>query len=158
MQETVSGYKFRIFHHCPGGRAWGRLAVVELAAGGFSCPHPGQRFLEDKGPFPRKSTGSAPGSLSLGSGMDADSPAQRLEQGVPKIPVASGLWHSGGNGGFARRFRYTSKACWPATCWPCTTTFQMHEDAFATRIRIHLRVTKFILPGIHFFYQWLVKI
>lgn len=37
MQETVSGYKFRIFHHCPGGRAWGRPAVVELAAGGGSA-------------------------------------------------------------------------------------------------------------------------
>lgn len=90
MQETVSGYKFRIFHHCPGGRVWGRPAVVELAVGGFSCPLPGKRFLEDKGPFQCKRMGSAPGSLCLGSGMDGGSPTQRPEQGAPKIPVASG--------------------------------------------------------------------
>lgn len=63
---------------------------VELAVGVFSCPLPGQRFLEDKGPFPCKRMGSAPGSLSLGTGRDGDSPAQRPEQGAPKIPVAAG--------------------------------------------------------------------
>lgn len=38
MQETVSGYKFRTFHHCPGGRVWGRQAVVKLAAWWFGYP------------------------------------------------------------------------------------------------------------------------
>lgn len=38
MQETVSGYKLRIFHHCPGGRGWGRQAVVGLAACWFGGP------------------------------------------------------------------------------------------------------------------------
>lgn len=40
MQETVSGYKFSIFHHCPGGRVWDRQAVVELAAWGFGHSSP----------------------------------------------------------------------------------------------------------------------
>lgn len=48
VQEAVSGYRFRMFHWCPGGRVWGRRAAGELAAWGLGWL-PGQSFLEDKG-------------------------------------------------------------------------------------------------------------
>lgn len=76
MQETVSEYKFGIFHHYTGGRARGRQAVVQLAARG-SMPLPGPGFLEDQGPFPRRRVGSAPGSPGPGSGTVENSPAHR---------------------------------------------------------------------------------
>lgn len=85
MQETVSGYKFRIFHQCPGGRVWGRQAVVELAAWGSATP-PQSTVPGRQGPISLQRMGSAPGSTSLGSEMAADNPAQRPEQGTPKTP------------------------------------------------------------------------
>lgn len=60
MQETVSGYKFRIFHHCPGGRAWGRLAVVELAAGGVQLPSPWSTVPGRQGPISTQKYGLCP--------------------------------------------------------------------------------------------------
>ena len=103
MQETVSGYKLRIFHHYPGGRVWGRQAVVELAAWGFDAtPWPG--FLEDQGPFPCRRMGSAPGSTGPGSGM-------AWEQPCPQARGFRPLWHSRGCGGSAPR----PQARWLAT-------------------------------------------
>lgn len=50
MQETVSRYRFRIFHHSPGGRVWGRQAVVELATSGSEAAPPQSMVPGRQGP------------------------------------------------------------------------------------------------------------
>lgn len=68
MQETFSGYGFRIFHHSPGGRVRGRQAVVELAAWGLSCPSLANGSWKTRGTAYRRA-GSAPGSMEPGSDL-----------------------------------------------------------------------------------------
>lgn len=92
MQETVSGYKFRIFHHCPGGRVWGGQAVVELAAWGFGHPSPVNGSWKTGAHFHAKGWGLPQGALALVLRWHEDNPAQRPEQGTPQTPGGFRPW------------------------------------------------------------------
>lgn len=107
MQETVSGYKFRTFHHCPGGRVWGRQAVVELAACWFGCPSPVNSSWKTRAHFHAKRWALPQGAQALVLGWRGDSLAE-ARAGDPPNP----LWFQAPvtqqrQWKFAWRLRYT---------------------------------------------------
>lgn len=122
MQETVSGYKFRIFHHCPGGRVWGGQAVVELAAWGFGHPSPVNGSWKTGAHFHAKGWGLLQGALALVLRWHEDNPAQRPEQGTPRPLVASGP----GTQQRQRRFRMEAPRSIPGRL--ADNTFALHYD------------------------------
>lgn len=90
MQETVSGYKFRTFHHCPGGRVWGRQAVVELAACWFGCRLPVNSSWKTRAQFHAKRWALPQGARALVLGWCGDSLAEARAGDPPKSLVVSG--------------------------------------------------------------------
>ena len=88
MQETVSGYGFRIFHHSPGGRVSGRTAVREPAAWGSAAP-PWSVVPGRQGPSSTQKEGLCPVSTSLWDGVGTALPRGQTSKGTPEIPCGS---------------------------------------------------------------------
>lgn len=159
MQETVSGHRFRIFHHSQvagqGEAGWGSAGCL-----GVWLPLPGQWFLEDKGPFPRKRMGSAPVRTSLGCGMARGQPCSEARERDPQDPFRpqapltqrrSWMFHME-----SLRLRYASQARkWTTLARPLFKACRCLCDHNTHLLK---QVPKFILSAIDFCYQWLLKV
>lgn len=134
--------------------------MVELAAWGFGSHSPVNGSWKTGDHFHAKGWALPQGALAWVLGWRVDSPAQRPEQGTPRIPCsfkpcdtaqAVEVLHGAPSNKHPRFVADNTFAL--------HYDFQMHEDAFVTKTQIHLKeVTKCILSGMYIFYQWLLKV
>lgn len=79
MQETVSGYGFRIFHHSPGGRV-GEAGCGRASCLGLHCPSLAKASWKTR-PISMHKDGLCPGTAGLGARMVRGQPCPGAREG-----------------------------------------------------------------------------